>query len=458
MTEHNTHDVSNLNHINHQTLIDLLDSVCNFELSPILDETDTDVIQDIIKATELRIRQIITYPIQAILFFDDDQLDLNIVSKVNAPTKKVIERYLEHAIDNGHVAIALKHYRAVSFVHDDHVVLLHMITTRHQVIGLYIGISDEGADSPLIYSIKLLTVMLSYCAHAIHMYNTNQTINHQVQRLEETLSELKQTQEQMLQQEKMATIGQLSAGVAHEINNPLGFIKSNVETLKEYIQVFTQLVQAYQSLADMDENTPIYAKTLASIQALQAEEDIDFIVDDASGMLSETLEGLTRVEDIVAGMKEVNHPGGELHDKVDINNCLNTAITVATNEIKYNCEVKKDFSQIPIIIGNQSQLIQVFINILINASHAISKQGVIFIKTYVENSAVVVVIEDNGPGIPDDVLPNIFNPFFTTKEVGKGTGLGLSVCSGIIDAHHGKISVDTKIDVGTTFTIHLPCQ
>jgi len=282
-------------------------------------------------------------------------------------------------------------------------------------------------------------------------------------KLEQTLSQLKETQAMMIQSEKMASIGQLAAGVAHEINNPTGFVSSNLKTLSDYQNDISTLIKQYRRLAaDLKETmaTAEYpvaiSENLERIADLEAEVDIDFVLNDISDLVKESREGTDRIKKIVLDLKDFAHPGEQKLKYADINRNLDSTLNVVWNELKYKTTVTKDYGDLPEVQCYPQQLNQVFVNLLVNAAQAIEKQGEIKIRTIALDGKVEIKISDTGGGIPEENLPKIFDPFFTTKEVGKGTGLGLNVAYNIIKKHKGAIDVESTAGEGTTFTIRIP--
>ncbi|HZX30557.1 MAG TPA: ATP-binding protein [Rhodocyclaceae bacterium] len=259
---------------------------------------------------------------------------------------------------------------------------------------------------------------------------------------------------QLLQSEKMASIGQLAAGVAHEINNPVGFIHSNMGSLEKYLRDFTTLLDAYERAEDaMDE------VTRSSVRQLRQDMDIAFLRDDVFALLAETLDGVNRVKKIVQDMKDFSRAGAnEEWQWADLYRCLDSTLNIVRNELKYKARISKEYAPLPQIYCLPSQLNQVFMNLLINAAHAIETQGTITIRTGQEGEQVWVEIEDSGHGIPPDNLQRIFDPFYSTKPVGKGTGLGLFVSYNIVHKHQGKIEVRSEVGKGSTFRVWLPIQ
>jgi signal transduction histidine kinase len=283
--------------------------------------------------------------------------------------------------------------------------------------------------------------------------------------LEKANRELKEIQSQLVQNEKLASIGQLAAGVAHELNTPIGSVASNFETLEGYVTKMRDLLQMYcQLIGDIEasEKSEVLDKA-AVINRTRNSMRIDFILDDIAGLFDDSREGLKRVTNIVKTLRDfsrVDQLGS--HDIYNINDGVKTTLIVVTNEVKYDIDVEAELSEVPPVICNAGQINQVLLNLLINAAQAIKSherndKGKIKIRTYTTNDDVVCEISDNGPGIGPDCLPHIFDPFFTTKPVGQGTGLGLSISYDIIvTKHKGNLLVDSSLGKGTQFTMKLP--
>ena len=276
--------------------------------------------------------------------------------------------------------------------------------------------------------------------------------------LENANKHLKETQQQLLQAEKMASVGQLAAGVAHEINNPIGFVSSNLSTLKDYLSLFQILLDMAKKLHS-DGATEALKARVDELQAFYAQHDLDFIDEDIGPLIDESAEGLQRVSEIVKGLKIFSRIDSEESQWYDLNHCLNTTLTMVNNKLKYICKVEKQFADLPKVYFNLGKLTQVFTNLLINAGQAIEvtgKQGVINIATIREGDFVKVRIQDTGCGISQENLEKLFNPFFTTKPEGQGTGLGLSITYGIIQEHGGQIQVSSTPGEGSIFELALP--
>ncbi len=267
---------------------------------------------------------------------------------------------------------------------------------------------------------------------------------------------------QLLQSEKMASVGQLAAGVAHEINNPTGFVSSNLKTLLNYIGDINKLYEQYRNLIlDIEENeqiVPSISDKIKAIAELEAGIDIDFILDDIKDLIEESREGTERIKKIVQDLKDFAHPGDDKLKVVDINKGIKSTLNVVWSEIKYKAVVEEEFGNLPPVEGYPQQLNQVFMNLLVNAAQAIEEKGVIRIATRTVDDQAEIVISDTGKGIDPDHLPKLFDPFFTTKEIGKGTGLGLHVVYNIIQKHNGTIDVESKVNKGTTFRIRIPSE
>ena len=265
------------------------------------------------------------------------------------------------------------------------------------------------------------------------------------------IAKLEEAQNQLLQSEKMASIGQLAAGVAHEINNPVGFVSSNLGTLQRYISDMLRLLGAYE-----EREASMVDEVLADIRRLKQEIDAAYLREDVVVLLAESLDGLQRVKRIVQDLKNFSHVDRSERELGNLEAGLDSTLNVVWNEIKYKAKVVKEYGHIPPIECLPSQLNQVFMNLLVNAAHAIDDQGLITIRTGHDDERVWVEVEDNGKGIAPQHLARIFEPFFTTKPIGKGTGLGLSLSYSIVAKHGGQIVVDSEVGRGSRFRVVLP--
>lgn len=273
--------------------------------------------------------------------------------------------------------------------------------------------------------------------------------------LEVANQKLKGTQEQLVQSEKLASIGQLAAGVAHEINNPIGYVHSNMATLAQYSENLLSLVKSYEKAF----SSPHPEAHAAEVQNLSQSLDIEFVQSDLPQLIEESREGVERVRKIVQDLKDFSRSDAQdQFVKADIHRGLDSTLNIIWNDLKYKAQVVKTFGDIPLIECIPSELNQVFMNILLNAGQAIKDRGIVTVSTSLDGDHVVIAIGDDGIGIPGDLLPKIFDPFFTTKPVGTGTGLGLAISYGLIKKHHGTIDVTSTPGEGTLFLIRLPVQ
>ena len=270
-------------------------------------------------------------------------------------------------------------------------------------------------------------------------------------RQEELIKKLEEAQNQLLQSEKMASIGQLAAGVAHEINNPVGFVNSNLGTLQSYINKMLRLLAAYEFTEESLVDT-----LLQDIRNLKKEIDVEFLREDIGSLLTESLDGLQRVKRIVQDLKDFSHVDKSAREWAKLEPGMESTLNVVWNELKYKATVVKEYSDTPKIECMPSQINQVFMNLLINAAHAIEDRGQISIRTGYDEVNVWLEVEDTGKGISPENIGRIFEPFFTTKPVGKGTGLGLSLSYGIVHKHGGRIEVSSELGKGSRFRVLLP--
>lgn len=277
--------------------------------------------------------------------------------------------------------------------------------------------------------------------------------------LSEANQKLKEQQAQLVHAEKMGAIGQLAAGIAHEINNPVSYITNNVDSLKEYIEIFAELIAHYETLQKQVEGAAEQEQieeSLAVVRQFSARENISFILSDTTQLIIDTQKGVVRVRDIVQGLKNFAHPNSGEPQEADINEGIESVINMAWNEIKYKAKLDKNLGELPPLTCHLGELNQVFLNLLINAGQAIEDNGRIGVDSQFCDGEIIVCISDTGNGIPQEKISRIFEPFYTTKEVGQGTGLGLAISYGIIEKHGGRIEVDSKEGEYTRFIVHLP--
>ncbi len=278
------------------------------------------------------------------------------------------------------------------------------------------------------------------------------------EKLRKAYEDLKSIQAQLLQSEKMASVGQLAAGVAHEINNPAAFVIGNLDVLQQYIGVLSELLAKYEKMFTcLKEPEPgRVQQVLGEIEKFKGEREIDAILADLPLLTVQSIDGMVRIKRIVKDLRSFSHTDEGRREEADVRELIDSALNIAWNEIKYKAEIVKEYGEVPLIPCYPQQLGQVFLNLLVNAVQAIPERGKITLRTFADAGHVVIEIADTGCGMAEDVRKRVFEPFFTTKPVGKGTGLGLSLAYNIVEQHKGEISVASCPGVGTTFTIRLP--
>lgn len=311
--------------------------------------------------------------------------------------------------------------------------------------------------------------MLKMARRTAELENTNQIVEERVgvrtrelvkakERVENEIAERKKLEEMVIRSEKMAAVGQLSAGIAHEINNPVGFIGNNLSVLAKYVNSLVKLVDHAEKMreAALKKDSARADQLGQEMTALEKGVNLAYIRSDVDVLLSESQEGIERIKKIVNDLKIFSRSEDGMIKREDLHAIVDGAINIVWNEIKYKAELKKEYGPLTYLQCNAQQIGQVIINLLINAVQAVPDQGVISIRTYSQNGWVCIEIKDNGPGISKDIISKIFDPFFTTKAVGKGTGLGLSISHEIIKKHRGKIEVQSQEAKGSVFTVFLP--
>ncbi|WP_338455078.1 ATP-binding protein [uncultured Alteromonas sp.] len=276
--------------------------------------------------------------------------------------------------------------------------------------------------------------------------------------LEEANKDLKEAQVQLLQAEKMASVGQLAAGVAHEINNPIGFVNSNMHTLSEYVATYQMIFQQLNDVLLKDTDTH-QDEAIKQLRNIIQQQDMEFINSDISELITDSKDGLIRVAEIVKGLKLFSRVDSDEMQSYNLNDCVRTTLAMVNNQLKYICSVETHLGSIPHIMMNMGKISQVVTNLLINAGQAIEStgvQGTITITTREFDGSVELSIQDTGCGIESSHLDKLFNPFFTTKPEGQGTGLGLSISFGIAQEHGGTLHASSKDGEGSCFTLCLP--
>ncbi len=276
--------------------------------------------------------------------------------------------------------------------------------------------------------------------------------------LKDSIRKIQNMQLHLIQSDKLASIGQLSAGIAHEINNPLSYLTSNLNRLGEYFHDLLEILQSWQELGAHVKDTQEGNNCFQHIRELEQSLDIQFIINDAEILLKNSQEGVIRIRDIVEKIRGFSRMGNDAAGEVDMNRLLEEVLILLKNELKYKVQIEKRYEQIPCIWGNSGEIQHVFINLILNAMHAIPDKGTITIRTSSDERFVYTEITDTGCGIPDEHLHKIFDPFFTTRPVGKGTGLGLWISMNIIQKHKGTIDVQSVLGKGSIFKVTLPIK
>ncbi len=292
--------------------------------------------------------------------------------------------------------------------------------------------------------------------------NLEKRVQERTQELTKAYKRLKQSQTQLIQSEKMASLGQMVAGVAHEINTPLGYIKNNVELTEDLLKEIKELIDAYNRLVILltagDTSEEAINTQFATITELSQkfEEDDTFI--EMKQLIADTIHGIAQISNLVVNLKNFSRLDLAAISDVNLNESLDSVLIIAHNMLKYKTEVRKNYGNIPTIECSPSQINQVFLNLLTNAVQAIEEKGIIQISTSADDQFVHIIIQDTGKGIPKSVLAKIFDPFFTTKPIGDGTGLGLSIVYQIVKQHKGRIRAVSQEGKGSKFIVSLPHQ
>lgn len=276
--------------------------------------------------------------------------------------------------------------------------------------------------------------------------------------LTKAYGEIKDVQMQLLQSEKLASIGQLAAGVAHEINNPIGFISNNLEMLAVYMDDYTKILKMYDGLMIAVEQGDLEKsrQEAQGVRSFTKDINLEYLINDLKKLFEQTQKGIDRVQKIVKDLRTFAREGTDTFELIKVEEVIDSVLNIVSNELKYKADLKKSYGDTPFIKGSSQRLGQVFINLLVNATQAIEGKGIVEIKTYVEGNNVCIDVRDTGKGIKNDDLKKIFDPFFTTKPVGQGTGLGLSVSYEIIKKHGGEMRAQSKEGEGSTMTVSLP--
>jgi two-component system NtrC family sensor kinase len=284
------------------------------------------------------------------------------------------------------------------------------------------------------------------------------------QALKKEMTEKKRVVDELSLAQKLESVGRLASGIAHEINTPVQFVSDAVHFIQGSFNDTFPLLERYRALREAAAAKSVTDELLEEVVAAEQTAEVDFIKEQIPKALESAIDGLGRVATLVRSMKEFAHPDQKTKAAADINRALATTLTIARNEYKYVAELETSYGELPPVLCHIGELNQVFVNIIVNAAHAIGdavagteKRGLIKVETRREGDEAVIAISDTGTGIPETIRSKIFDPFFTTKEVGKGTGQGLAIArSVVVDKHHGSIAIESEMGRGTTFLIRLP--
>lgn len=341
-----------------------------------------------------------------------------------------------------------------------------IILTGNEEISIAIEAMNNGANDYLLKDENIQeTIPLSAKGvlekHELKRHNLqlmdelidkNRQIENSLLDVQNAYSELKKAQARILQQEKMASIGQLAAGVAHEINNPMGFITTNIRMLEKYFGKLMEFISTQSdSISQLNSNNPVEA-----VEAKRASLKIDYIRSDSADLFQESLQGAERVKKIVQDLKNFSNIDAADESLSDLNSGIEDTLSIMNNEFRDGITVRKDPGIIPKTVCSRGQLNQVFVNILLNAVQSIEGNGEITVKTLCNDGNIYIRFSDTGSGIPNENIPKLFDPFFTTKAVGKGQGLGLTVAYDIVKKHSGDITVESEAGIGSVFTVSIP--
>lgn len=414
---------------------------------------------------------------QAILLVDDAELNRQLVRHILADTYPVI-----FEASNGNECLEILEKESIDLV------LLDLNMPEKSGYDVLVELKEQNRSrNPAIIVVSAesdpisisRTFQLGAADYVTTPFNrdellarvrTHLALHNREQYLEERVTErtaelvesnrlLKDTHSQLLQAEKMASLGQLAAGVAHEINNPVGYISSNIGMLKDYCDDIMSLLELYEKAESAIGNTDLREQ----IEMCKSKINLDFLREDMAHLLGESTQGVKRVTRIVADLKGFSHPEQQEWQEADLQEIVDSALNIVHGELKYKARIVKEYHNPPKVECIAPQINQVLLNLLVNAGQAIEENGTITITTGIDDKhpageRAYVSIHDTGSGMTQDIQKKIFDPFFTSKPVGQGTGLGLSVSYGIMQNHRGEIRVDSSPGEGSCFTISLPVK
>jgi signal transduction histidine kinase len=322
---------------------------------------------------------------------------------------------------------------------------LHLVQSKGDVTGAVCICFVNKDDFNEQIKLPVLQSSVNILRTALDRLAAESSLKQRLEQVLEQNEQISQYQKQLVESEKLASLGLLSAGVAHEINNPVGFIRSNADVMQDYISELAEALKDIDSVSGLEAE-----KIVAKLQEI----DIGFLLKDSQSILDSSINGLDRIKEIVADLRQFSRMDGEVeHHEVELDKVLKQSLNMLQNELKYDYEVTVDIESPAVIWGAEGPLQQVFVNFLINAKQAMPDGGKIEISCKMETQRRVVRIKDQGVGIAEEHLPELFTPFFTTKPVGQGTGLGLSISYSILQQHHAKVTVNSEVGKGTEFAL-----
>lgn len=330
-----------------------------------------------------------------------------------------------------------------------------------QIVGYYLLLLSESSVATLdVARMSLLEKTMEQVRTQLERQQSENRLKNQYQRLRNTLSRLHQTQEQLYHAEKLSSIGQLAAGIAHEINNPVSYVMSNFGPLDEYIQTMSKLLTLHdQFIHAMNEGDAQMGNQLREAISNEREAaDFEFMMEDIFSLVRDSRNGLMRVTDIVHNLRTFSRRDSLEMADINLCDCIRNAVKIMQYQLNGIAKTELDIPDSADIQGNEGMISQVLINLIQNAVHAVDAGGVLKISLIKKDTDWRLSVCDNGCGIPDDIRDKIFDPFFTTKDIGKGTGLGLSTSYSIMKRHHGRIEIESQPGAGTCFILFFPTQ